>query len=91
MRDIDLIIEKVKEHFLEVEVEQLKVKFPADDDGLWFFYLPKTNWIQIEAAYGMYPFIVETDRQNAVNQRKVNTVDEVVEMIVEDFEFQKSQ
>lgn len=91
MRDIDLIIEKVKQVFPEIEVQQLKVKFPADDDGLWYFTLPKTNWIQIEAPYGLCPYIVETDRQNALNQRKAYTVDEVVEMIVEDFEFQRNR
>jgi hypothetical protein len=88
MRDIDLIIQKVKERFPEVEVEQLKVKFPADDDGVWYFYLPKANWVQIESSYGMCPFIVETHRQNCLDARKANTVDEVVKMIVEDFEFE---
>ena len=49
MKDIDLIIEKVRQVFPEIEVEQLKVKFPADDDGIWYFYLSKTDWIQIES------------------------------------------
>ena len=59
MKDIDLIIEKVKEHLPKVEVEQLKVKFPADDDGIWFFRLPdvKQN-IQIESSYGLCPFLL---------------------------------
>ena len=91
MKDIDLIIEKVKERYPELEVEQLKTKFPADDDGLWYFYLPKATWIQIESPYGMCPFIIETDRQNALNARKADTIDEVVVMIVEDFEFQLTQ
>jgi hypothetical protein len=90
MRDIDLIIEKVKQRFPEVEVEQLKVKFPADDDGLWYFYMPEAKWVQIESPYGMCPFIVETHRLTGLNQRKANTVDEVAEMIIEDFEFQRN-
>jgi hypothetical protein len=88
MRDFDLIVEKVKQRFPEVQVEQLKTKFPADDDGIWYFYLPKTDWIQIESPYGMCPFIVETHRQNSLEARKADSIDEVVEMIVGDFEFQ---
>jgi len=54
MRDIDLIIEKVKQRFADIEVEQLKVKFPADDDGIWWFSLPDVKQaIHVESGYEM--------------------------------------
>jgi hypothetical protein len=92
MKDIYSIIEKVKQIFPEIEVEQLKVKFSADDDGLWYFYLPdvKQN-IQIESSYGLCPFIVETDEQSSYDARTAKTIDEAVEMIVEYLESKRNE
>lgn len=39
-RDIDRIIEIVKERVPDVCIEQLKVTHPADDDGIWYFGYP---------------------------------------------------
>jgi hypothetical protein len=62
MRDVDKIIELVREICPAVEVRQLKVLHPgADDDGLWFFNQPESPFeVQIESAYGMCPFLIET-------------------------------
>jgi hypothetical protein len=39
-RDIDIIIEKVREHLPTAAVNQLMVVNPTDDDGIWWFSLP---------------------------------------------------
>jgi len=63
MRDVEQIIEQVRELCPTVEVRQLKVLHPgADDDGLWYFSQPKSAFeVQIESSDGMCPFLVETD------------------------------
>ena len=83
-RDIDEIISKVAQALPTSWVRQLEVKYPDDDDGIWFFWLPdvKQN-IQIESSFGMCPFIVETDEQSSYDARKARTVDEAVSMIVD--------
>jgi hypothetical protein len=83
-KDIDLIIEKVKQEMSDVGVYQLKKKLPTDDDGIWWFYLPDVKPdIQIESSYGMCPFIVETNEQSSYDARKADTVDEAVSMIID--------
>jgi hypothetical protein len=54
LRDVDRIIEGVRQTFPEVIVDQLRVTHPADDDGLWYFHLPENpkDDIQIESSYG---------------------------------------
>ena len=56
-RDIDHIIERLKAELPGVEVTQLKVKHPADDDGLWFIKIPgRSGNVQIESSDGSCPF-----------------------------------
>ncbi len=51
MRDIDLIIEKVKQRIPDAEVHQLEKNNPSDDDGIWYFYIPGIESdIQIESS-----------------------------------------
>ena len=84
MRDIDLIIEKVKERNPEITFRQHYKIHPADDDGIWWFYFPYSKIdIHVESSYGMCPFIIETNEQSSYDARTANTVDETVEMIVE--------
>ena len=71
-RDIDQIIERIRSECPLVEVEQLRTKFPADDDGIWFFTRPNHPFeVQLESSSGMCPFLIETDespeRFNAEN------------------------
>jgi len=84
-RDVDRIIEGVRRIFPEVIVEQLKVTYPADDDGLWYFHLlenPKDD-IQIESSYGSCPFLIENMRKG---DRKIGeSVEQVVSIICEYF------
>ncbi len=82
-RDIDKIIALVKNQFPEANVEQLKVKFPADDNGIWFFSIAGNldDELQIESPFGQCPFLIETRRNN--KRRNGKTVNQVVSIICE--------
>ena len=61
-RDVETVIAMVRERLPTLRVEQLQVKFPADDDGLWFFKLPDGHVeAQIESSTRRCPFLVESD------------------------------
>jgi len=82
--DIDLIILGVRGALPEVTVRQLQVTHPGDDDGLWFVGLPGVNKdIQLESSTGNCPFVVETDEQSSYQARVVQTVEEVVRIVVD--------
>lgn len=84
MRDIDLIIETVKQQVPAVEVYQYHKTHPGDDDGVWWFSLPNVEPdIKLDSGYGMCPFMVETDEQWGVNARTANSVVDAVSMIVD--------
>ncbi len=79
-RDIDDIIEAVAEKHPQIAVQQLQVKFPADDDGLWFFKHPSSAFeVQLESSNGVFPFLVETDRHD--QRGNVSTVAEAVGLV----------
>lgn len=80
-RDIDRIIAAATAKHPRLRVEQLKVKHPgADDDGLWFFSHPESQFeVQLESSYGAFPFIVETCRHN--ERQQASTLAEAVELI----------
>jgi hypothetical protein len=63
MADVDRVIELVRAAVPDVIWSQLQVKYPADDDGLWFFHLPgqRPGKVQIESSSGMCPFLIEGD------------------------------
>ena len=81
IRDIDTVIAAATAKHPKLRVEQLKVKHPgADDDGLWFFNHPDSQFeVQLESSYGTFPFLVETDRHNERGQ--ASTVAEAVELL----------
>lgn len=90
-RDVDQIIERVKQRVPDANVWQLRVSHPGvDDDGLWFFTVPdaelslyRPKSIQIESSYGMCPFVVEhDDMESSAEAETARTVDEAVEKIV---------
>jgi hypothetical protein len=65
MADIDEVIRLVQERVPLVEWEQLSVKHPADDDNLWYFWVPgQMGEVQIEADGGRCPVLVETDKHD---------------------------
>jgi hypothetical protein len=80
MRDVDRIIDLMMRSCPDLEVRQLSVSNPRDDDGLWFFRRPSSVFeVQIESASGMCPFLIETDE----NDKRVNahTVENAVEVL----------
>jgi hypothetical protein len=84
-RDIDTIIEQVKEKLPLADVWQHWVKNPSvDDDGVWFFSLPDVEKnIQIESSFGTCPFMVEHDDMTSTSEaHTAQTVEEAVGMIV---------
>jgi len=90
LSDIDKIIHSVKGEFPNVAVEQLKVKFPADDDGIWYFWLPENSDddIQIENSYGQCPFIIETNRSPEAKHGA--TVEQVISIVCEHLKTSKT-
>jgi hypothetical protein len=84
-RDIDQIIEKVKQRLPAVNVRQHWVRNPGvDDDGIWWFSLPGIGKdIQIESSWGMCPFKVERDDMRSSSEAETaDSVERSVEMIV---------
>lgn len=62
MRDVDEIIKRIQDLCPAVEVRQLQVSHRGDDDGIWYFDRPGSDYqVQIESSSGMCPFLVETD------------------------------
>lgn len=68
--DLRQIIDGVQAELPDAEWAQLEVKWPADDDGLWFFWRPQGRFgdVQIESSSGCCPFLIET---NFDNERRV--------------------
>jgi hypothetical protein len=78
--DIDAIIERLKDAIPDVEIRQLQVTHPADDDGLWFITVPgKLGKVQIESSDGVCPFIIESTSSPATHTG--TTVEEVVTIV----------
>ncbi len=81
MRDVDRIIQLVRDICPALEVKQLRVLHPgADDDGLWYFDQPASEFqVQIESPEGMCPFLVETDEND--DRLTGRSVEETVEIL----------
>ena len=77
-RDIDLIIDRLSVDAPSIQVRQLQVLHPGnDDDGLWFFTIPgKDGEVQLESSNGTYPFLAESDYDNS--RLEIYTVEEAV-------------
>jgi hypothetical protein len=82
MRDVDRVIELVRNICPSVEVEQLSVVHPgADDDGIWYFDQPECEFqVQIESPKGMCPFLVETDEND--DRLRGRSVEETVKILI---------
>jgi len=84
-RDIEQVIEQVKQQLPDVKADQLAPTHPgADEDGLWFFRMPGTDHeIAIESPTGQSPFTIEHDDMSGPGEAETaNTVDEAVEKVV---------
>lgn len=61
-RDIDAVIERLRTELSGVQVRQLTVSHPADDDGIWIVSIPGyENAVQIESSSGDCPFLIESE------------------------------
>ncbi|MBW3599536.1 MAG: hypothetical protein KY475_19965 [Planctomycetes bacterium] len=80
-RDIETIIGALTKKHPQLRVEQLQVKHPgADDDGIWFFNHPDSEFdVQLESSFGTFPFVVETDRHDERGQ--ATTVQEATQLV----------
>jgi hypothetical protein len=78
MRDVDQIIQRIKNICPDADIQQLQVLHPGnDDDGIWFFTQPGSEFeVQIESGNGMCPFLIETD-ENA-SRLYAHSVEETV-------------
>ena len=90
-RDVDEIIERVKQRVPDAEAWQHRVPNPlVDDDGVWFFTVPgakraryRPKSIQIESPNGMCPFLVEHDDMTSTSEAETaRTINEAVEKII---------
>jgi hypothetical protein len=83
-RDIDIIIEKVRERLPVVAVRQHEVVNPADDDGIWWFSLPGVKRdVHVESSFASCPFVIETDEQSSGEALRASSVEQTVQLIVE--------
>jgi hypothetical protein len=84
MHDIERIIELVRARLPDIDVEQLQVKFPADDDGVWWFKLPGVQAdVQLDSSSGQCPFLVDTsDSKSPMEAVTLDSVDDIAERIV---------
>ncbi|MGE0713109.1 MAG: hypothetical protein AB7N76_35320 [Planctomycetota bacterium] len=80
-RDIDSIIERLRSDHPTLEVQQLKVRLPADDDGLWFFrWAGRDDWpVQAESHDGQVPFLIEGDEDG--QRQTADSVEAAVALI----------
>ncbi len=79
--DLKSIVWRVQEALPGVKWQQLPVTQPADDDGLWFFLLPRRpGEVSIESSDGTCPFLIETDKHD--QRFTANSPGETAEMIV---------
>jgi hypothetical protein len=80
--DLRQIIDGVQSVLPDVEWEQVSVTWPADDDGLWFFWRHghRGDDVQIESSSGSCPFLIETNRD--AERRWGSTPAEAVAKIV---------
>lgn len=84
-RDINEITAAVRERLPDVQVYQLKVIHPADDDGVWWFSLPGIDAdVQLDSTDGLCPFLVDySDREHPAAAETVDSIEEVTRRIVE--------
>lgn len=79
--DVRGVIEQVRRAFPVVRWTRLSVAHPgADDDGLWFFWLPdQPGEVQIESSDGLCPFVVESDKHD--ERATAAAIEEVSDLI----------
>lgn len=77
--DLRQVIDGVESALPDVAWKQLTVKWPADDDGLWFFSR-QGRQVQIESSSGMCPFVIESD-QDAERRSGLTPAETIVTVV----------
>lgn len=77
--DIEEIKRRLRSQYPQVEVRQLEVCHPADDDGLWFFSIGSEVEVQLESSTGNCPFLMESSVHSEC--RTIHSIDEAVEAL----------
>jgi hypothetical protein len=79
MKAIDEVIDALRDLLPAISIEQLKVKYPSDDDGLWFVNHPGANSeVNIESSTGEYPLLIETNDDSFTTHNLQETITAVV-------------
>lgn len=78
VRDIDKIIEVLRNAHQNLVIEQLRVTHPGvDDNGIWFFKNPATGIeTQLESSTGNCPFLIESNRSS--EREYANTIPQAI-------------
>ena len=77
MRVVDAIIARASDLIPQLQHNQLIVKHPGDDDGIWYFTVQGVdNEVQLESSTGQCPFMIEND--NSDERFEANNVDAAV-------------
>ena len=72
MKAIEQLVAALKSAIPGIQVRQLRVAHPGDDDGLWFVTHPDCSVeINLESHDGEFPFLIENSR----NDTRVTTTD----------------
>jgi hypothetical protein len=88
LRDIDKITEFLQSRIPGVQISQLAIKHPADDDGLWFAKVRgRAEEVQIESASGNCPFLIESDFNDERHEGR--SILEVIETVVKLFSYRE--
>lgn len=87
-RDIHAIMAAVMHALPECIITQEAAYLPTThDDGIWYFHLPNVEpSVQIESSSGMCPFLLETDAESGPDALKMDSVDDIVAVIISYFE-----
>jgi len=81
VRDIDKIIEVLRNAHQNLVIEQLRVTHPGvDDNGIWFFKNPATGIeTQLESSTGNCPFLIESNRNS--EREYANTIPQAISIV----------
>jgi hypothetical protein len=78
---IDRVLDELRARVPDVRIERLKVKWPADDDNLWFIGSGPFPDVQIGShPDGLPPFLIEG--KGTGERRETSDVADAVDVIV---------
>jgi hypothetical protein len=79
---VEVVLARLRQHRPAIRIERLRVKYPADDDNLWFIGGTAGSKVQIETGPDHAPpFLIEGDQWD--QRRHVPDVDAAVALILD--------